>query len=123
MNLTKLPGWPALVAHELTHAAAAAPYADARIRLFTTHPHVELHWQRGTPRLAVRVAHLAPTIVGLLCTAVLAVVAAPAFAVALPSNPFNAAALGLLLAYNWWLYCWPSASDRRPFDSDAGGGA
>lgn len=122
MMLTKLPGWPALVLHELTHAVAAAPFASTRVRLFTASPHAEMHWRPGTPRLAVRLAHLAPTIVGALCTVLTAVVAAPVLSAGIPSNPFHALALGLLLAYNWLLYCWPSETDRHPFSAGAAGG-
>lgn len=121
MNVTKLPGWPALVLHELTHAVAAAPFASTRIRLFSDTPHAELRWQEGTPRLAIRLAHLAPTIVGVLTTALTVVTVAPVLSMGLPSNPFHALALALLLGYNWLLYCWPSRQDRRPFET--GGGA
>ncbi len=127
LMLSKLPAWPAIVLHELTHAAAAAPFAETRIQWFGAVPHAEHHWQTDTPRVAVRIAHLAPTIVGVICTLTTAAVAVPVIYEGLPANPFHAAAIALLLAYNWILYCWPSVTDRRPFSAgtagDGSGGA
>lgn len=115
MSLYKLPGYPALVLHEATHAAVAWPFADVSWRLEARPPYVELHWPPGTSRLAVYAAHLAPTIVGGLLTVLSAVLLTPVVFAMLPANPFRAAALGLLLAYNWLLYIWPSYGDRHPF--------
>ena len=118
----KLPGWPALVLHELTHAAAAVPFADVSVDLASAHPHAELQWREGTPRAAIRAAHLAPTMLGVVVAALTALTAGAALSGSLPSNPFHALAVGLLVAYNWLLYVWPSASDRRPFAAGIGGG-
>lgn len=118
MNLTRLPGWPALLAHELTHAVVAQPFAETSIRWRTTTPHVELDWQAGTPRLAVWCAHLAPTILGGLTAALTLFVVAEVVSMGMPSNPFHTAAVALLVGYNWLLYAFPSREDRRPFGGD-----
>lgn len=123
MNLTKLPGWPALVLHELTHAAAAAPFAEVSIDLLSTTPNVEMRWSDGAPRLAVRVAHLAPTLLGGVLTALTTLTIGSLASAAVPSNPFHALALGMLVSYNWLLYVWPSETDRRPFTAGVRSGA
>lgn len=115
MSLYKLPGYPALLLHEATHAAAAWPFADVAWHLDDRPPAVELAWAPETPTLAVYAAHLAPTIVGAILTALTAALLGPVAIAALPSNPFHSLALGLLVAYNWLLYVFPSYGDRHPF--------
>lgn len=96
--------FPAVLAHELTHAAVAWPWiqasrpSDLVDRLVP--PRLELDYPAGTPVLAVVVANLAPTVVG----AALVPFVLP-WALGLPVP---------LLAYvfgAWALYTWPSADD------------
>lgn len=96
--------FPAVLAHELTHAAVAWPWirasrpSDLVDRLVP--PRLELDYPAGTPVIVVVVANLAPTVVG----AVLAPFVIPW-------------SLGLevpLMAYvfgAWALYTWPSGDD------------
>ncbi|WP_363464083.1 hypothetical protein [Halogeometricum borinquense] len=96
--------FPAVLAHELTHAAVAWPWIEATRpsdlvdRLVP--PRLELNYPAGTPVVVAVVANLAPTIVG----ALLAPFVIPwTFGLEVP-----------LMAYvfgAWALYTWPSADD------------
>jgi len=126
MTWLTLLAWPAFAAHELTHAAVAYPQASVSVGLRSRRPYAEMDWTAGTPRPWIRLAHLAPTIVGCLVTAIVIATSTPLLLGLLPSNPFLAAAVGLIALNNWMAYCYPGAGDRDPFgagnlDADHGG--
>ncbi|ELY27917.1 hypothetical protein C499_08737, partial [Halogeometricum borinquense DSM 11551] len=64
--------FPAVLAHELTHAAVAWPWIEATRPLDLVDrlvpPRLELNYPAGTPVVVVVVANLAPTMVGALLT-------------------------------------------------------
>jgi hypothetical protein len=119
---------PAEPLHELTHAAFAAPYADTSVRMRGSSASARLAWREGTPEAWVRVAHLAPTIIGVL----LGVCAIPflpvidvalttignqtAIVLGLPSlKPELRVLVSVSAMTNWLVFLWPSYSDRHPF--------
>lgn len=113
----ELAAWPGLVLHEATHAAVGELLgARVDVALDEAVPHVRLVWPGHARLAAVYAAHLAPTILGVL----LAAVWGPWLAATLPTmvslDPFTLAALGLLAAYNWLVYTWPSHDDRHPLE-------
>lgn len=118
MNVNSIPGLPALVLHELTHVVAAQPFASVELHI-GERPPLTLDWRPDTPRLWVWWAHLAPTILGILATALTVALAGPMLIQVLrTADPFTALAIGVLAAYNWLLYCWPSYEDRHPWGGD-----
>ena len=110
---------PAVPLHELTHAVVARRWGQVRNVSLLGDEAVDIEWGAGTPAWAVRVAHLAPTICGLLLgLVVLAVVGVPS------ASWYQGAALwqvGLLICVvlNWLVYTYPSPADRRPFGVEA----
>ena len=56
---------PAILLHELTHAVVAWRWADVDIASYVP-PVLELSYIEGTPMILVRIANVAPTIVGML---------------------------------------------------------
>jgi hypothetical protein len=90
---------PAVLAHELTHAGVAAPWAEVRLDRLVP-PRLELEYSAGTPVLVVVVANLAPTLIGLLALPV-------ALDLVLGTSiPVLTYGLGV-----WALYTLPSADD------------
>lgn len=114
MKLASLPGLPGIVLEEITHAAVAAPFADVDIR-FGEKPPLRFTWGERTPTWYIYLSHLAPTLLGVVLTFTAVITFDPAVVWAVPVDPFTGAALGLLAAYNWLLYVWPSYEDRNPF--------
>jgi len=96
--------FPAVLAHELTHAAVAWPWIQARSVDDVVHryipPRLELEYPAGTPVLAVVAANLAPTLLGASFGPLLV-----PWAVGLPA-PIMAYVLGA-----WMLYTIPSPDD------------
>jgi hypothetical protein len=119
---------PAEPLHELTHAAFAAPYADTSFRMRGYAASARLVWREGTPRAWVRVAHLAPTILGVL-VGVCAIPFLPVIDAALTTignetalllgasnlKPEVRVLVSVSAMMNWLVYLWPSYSDRHPF--------
>jgi len=119
---------PAEPLHELTHAAVAAPYADTSIKMRGTAASARLAWREGTPRAWVRVAHLAPTILGVLL-GVCAVPFLPVIDTTLSTlgdqtallfgapglKPEFRVLVSVSALVNWMVFAWPSHSDRHPF--------
>jgi len=121
---------PAEPLHELTHMLVAAPFA--REVSFERRPdggaYARLEWPGDAPVVWVRLAHLAPTIVG-VTTGVVVGLAFPqvvdvvewagmelAMAVGVPSAAGKVQlALGLLVTVNWVIFSIPSQQDLRPF--------
>ncbi|ADQ68439.1 hypothetical protein [Halogeometricum borinquense] len=96
--------FPAVLAHELTHAAVAWPWIEATRPLDLVDrlvpPRLELNYPAGTPVVVVVVANLAPTMVGALLTPF---VVPWAFGLEVPLMTYVFGA--------WALYTWPSADD------------
>ena len=98
--------YPAIIIHELTHAVFAYPWVDeyVDIQLYGPEAGVSVRWRAGTPRWVIGLAHIAPTLLG--------VVAAPAILLVagMPSGVGDWVAAGILGA-NWMVYTRPSADD------------
>jgi len=93
---------PAVVAHELTHAAVATNYAHISVEQWVP-PRLSLRYPEGTPNLVVIVANIAPTIVG----TIVCLLSVDALLRLVDSNPvLGAYAVGLLA-----IYLSPSADD------------
>ncbi|RYJ15028.1 hypothetical protein ELS19_14425 [Halogeometricum borinquense] len=96
--------FPAVLAHELTHAAVAWPWIEATRPLDLVDrlvpPRLELNYPAGTPVVVVVVANLAPTMVGVLLTPF---VVPWAFGLEVPLMTYVFGA--------WALYTWPSGDD------------
>jgi hypothetical protein len=121
---------PAEPLHELTHMVVALPVASkvGYERGPDGTAFAVLEWPTDAPVVWVRVAHLAPTIVGTL-SAVIVAVAFPdvvnavgqagawaAISVGLPGLTDEAQLmLSLVLATNWVIFSIPSQQDLRPF--------
>jgi hypothetical protein len=78
MSVAALLSFPVAWAHEATHYAAAKPWVQADESGIHTavrdgEAYARLAWTIDTPRWAVAVAHLAPTILGFALGAVVAV--------------------------------------------------
>lgn len=106
---------PGVWLHERAHAVVGRE-AGAAVALeeSTLGGRVVLSWPADVARWRIRVAHLAPTLVG-LAAAVLAFLALGVFDL----GGWLASTQGLLASVyasvQWWLFSWPSAADRRPF--------
>jgi hypothetical protein len=123
---------PAEPLHELTHMVFAAPFARSvsyeRDGMWGAYADIE--WSASTPVVWVRVAHLAPTIVG-TAVVVACLSSLPwviwfverlgfrlATWVGIPAVADEFSALiALFSLLNWVMYCWPSSGDLRPFEA------
>jgi len=119
---------PAEPLHELTHALVASPYASVSFRMRGYAASARLAWPADTPRGWVRLAHLAPTLVGVML-GVCAVPFLPVLDALLSTMGTEAAVLlgatearqemqvlvSLAALVNWMVFTWPSHSDRHPF--------
>lgn len=98
---------PAVLAHELTHAAATLPIHGADVETISLYPpRATLTYPPGTSWWAIRAVNLAPTIVGTAVGLPILVWVVTSWSVAPP-----------LLAYiagSWAVYTAPSEQDRRP---------
>ena len=110
----------AVIVHEFAHAFAALPFVErVDVTVGTSSAAASMKWRRDAPVLAVRVAHLAPTLVGLgLALVLVALFGVPdaawlAYAAARPLDALVALVVGL----NWAVFTYPSREDRRPFSS------
>ncbi|SFR34111.1 hypothetical protein [Halogeometricum limi] len=106
---------PSVPLHELTHAAFALPWADVDIELAGADPRVKFDWSASTPTWAVRLAHLAPTLVGLGILLVLVALFGIPTASTLEQLAIHELGLLVILAANWAVFTYPSEADRRPF--------
>lgn len=99
---------PAVVAHELTHAAFALPFG--RVESITiVPPKATLYYPAGTPTPAIRLANLAPTLVGVLG-------GVPAMVWLITHMSPNIAVAGYLVG-SWGVYTLPvSPEDRKPLE-------
>ena len=106
-ELTGLVTWPAVAAHEATHAALAWPWADEmHIRLGLTGAAVSVDWRRDG--WLVNVSHFGPTLLGLF----VGVVATVAITMTeLTLNFTGSPALTLALGVYWAVYTMPSRAD------------
>lgn len=117
MTLARLAGWlpvlPGVMAHEAAHALVAR-VLGASVALTRTNrlPAVQMDWPAETPRAAVRVAHLAPTL--LSPVALLGLLVLVDALGTMPLNPFTLTGVALLAVGNTAAFAWPSASDRNP---------
>ena len=107
---------PSVPLHELTHAAFALPWADVKVALAGENARVEFDWSETTPTWAVRLAHLAPTLVGLGLLLVLVALFGIPTASTLAHLAIHELGLVVILALNWAVFTYPSAADRQPFD-------
>ena len=120
---------PAEPLHELTHMVFAYPFADVHYVRDDVGPRTQIDWQTGTPVLWVRLAHLAPTLLGMAILALTIIewsrVAAlvewlgRGAAIAMGSSTASVEMtmlVALVLVVNWILFTWPSRGDRRPFE-------
>ncbi len=121
---------PAEPLHELTHMLVALPVARevGLDRAPDGTAYARLEWPTDAPVAWVRLAHLAPTIVG-VSSAVVVAVAFPsavdvvgetgrwvAVSLGVPSAAGKIQlALGLVLGVNWVVFSIPSQQDLRPF--------
>lgn len=95
---------PAIAAHELTHAAIGSLWGDV-VSVSVYPPQAVVEYPAGTSKLAIRIANLAPTIVGLLVL--------PVLAMHVDTLPVI---IGLYLVASWGLFTLPvSKEDRHPF--------
>lgn len=95
--------YPALLLHELTHYVFSLPWADElsiEIRLGPESA-VYASWRNDAPLWGIALAHLAPTVVGVLSVPIM-FTGVPEF------GPFAM----LLLIANWVVFIWPSKDDR-----------
>jgi hypothetical protein len=122
---------PAEPLHELTHALVAFPVAeDVGIeRGPDGGAFARLEWPSDAPVVWVRIAHLAPTIVG-TSSAIVAAVAFPgvvdvvastgawvAVSLGVPSAAGTVQLmLGAVIVVNWVVFSIPSPEDLRPFE-------
>jgi hypothetical protein len=106
---------PSVPLHEMTHAAAALPWADdLDADLSRDTAQVEVTFDEGTPIWAVYLHSLAPTIVGLgLLLLVVALFGVPTVGT-LTGLAVHELGLLVILGLNWVIYSFPSAADRRP---------
>jgi hypothetical protein len=114
MTVTAILSFPVALAHEATHYAAAKPWVHADDSGIHTavrdgEAYARLAWSIDTPRWAVAVAHLAPTILGFALGAVVAVWFL-ASGGDLPSAVGGWAKLSLACIV-WALYTTPSRED------------
>lgn len=122
---------PAEPLHEATHALVARPFAQTSFEWSGFSAQTRIEWEQGTPVVWVRVAHLAPTIVGvamgvlslpflpLLGEAVERMGAALARLLGAPSAaPELSLLIAVCLLVNWCVYAYPSRGDRYPFGDD-----
>lgn len=106
---------PARPFHEATHMIVAYPFAE--VAYDATAIEAVLEWHPQTPVAWVRVAHLAPTIVGVAIFPVVVAGFAPLFVVLSGVSDGLAVLVLTFVATNWVIYSWPSYKDRHPFDT------
>lgn len=111
-SITNVVVWPSTVAHELTHAAVAYPWADS-IDVRVTRPAGEnavyIDWREGVKRWQVAVASLAPFLMGIVAL-VGALVLWVAGGFSLPESGVGLAKLAIVAMW-WVLYVIPSSDD------------
>lgn len=107
--------YPATLAHECTHAAAARPFAE-RVTVDAApkrgHAGCRIVWRRGVPAVVKRLVHVAPTLVGILL-GVVAFVALQVLGLSLDNVLLTPGMRVLVLGY-WLVYVMPSMEDLRP---------
>jgi len=97
---------PAVVLHELTHWIAARGVADD-IRLhYQPDPAVSVNWKADVPTWRLRLAKIAPTLVGLALT--------PLLAYWLVRGQWDGLISVIIVTALWAVYTKPSADDLRP---------
>lgn len=97
---------PAIVLHELTHYVAARGVADG-IRLHATPaPAVSVNWREDVPEWRLRLAKVAPTIVGLLL--------APLVVLWLVRAAEHGLIAMIVVTALWAVYTKPSGDDLAP---------
>lgn len=107
---------PARPLHEATHMVVARPFA--RVEYDPETIEAVLDWHPQTPVVWVRLAHLAPTLVGLsVAWFVLTVLVLFRPPIPLDFTPETWTVLLVGTVVNWGIYSWPSYKDRHPFDS------
>lgn len=95
--------YPAVLLHELTHYVAGRSVAkEIRLHLDLEAPAVSANWRDDVPQWRLKLAKVAPTIVGIAI--------APALLYWLLSGNQNALAVILAIAL-WGVYTKPSADD------------
>ena len=103
--------YPAVVAHELTHLVVAGKRFRADVvQLRYPDPHVAGSWDGDTPVWRYVVANLAPTLVGVVCIAVIGLLVIGGV-IPVPESLFGRLATGVF-AVNMAIYTWPSKDDR-----------
>lgn len=111
-SITNIVVWPSTVAHELTHAVVAWPWAK-RVDVNVTRPagenYVAIDWRDGVTRWQVAVASLAPFLMGILAL-VAALILWVAGGFSLPESGVELAKMAIVAMW-WVLYAVPSADD------------
>ena len=98
---------PAILAHEATHWIASRSISDElQFELNPSQPAVLVNWSEDVPIWRIRVAKVAPTIVGILVT--------PFVIVWLLRSYENGLASILLVVVLWAVYTMPSRGDLSP---------
>lgn len=106
-GVARLASWPATLAHELTHMFAALPWAkESAVIVDDRGPAHYVTWRDETPRWAIWIASLAPTLLGSL----VGVVGLARLAMTPPST-LNEWALAAAIAGYWIIYVAPSGDD------------
>lgn len=100
--------FPAVCLHELTHAVAALPWGEVE-SVTIVPPRATLLYPAGAPSWAIRLANLAPTIVGTVVGLPLLWLAITVWGLPVPWLAY--------LAGCWAVYTLPiSDHDRNPFE-------
>lgn len=111
-SITNVVVWPSTVAHELTHAVVAYPWADS-IDVNVTRPAGEnavyIDWREGVARWQVAVASLAPFLMGIVAL-VAALVLWVTGGFSLPTSGVELAKMAVVAMW-WALYMVPSPDD------------
>lgn len=94
---------PADLAHEMTHVVAASSWADRAEIVSWIPAYAEMDYPAGTPLYAIKVANVAPTLVGLFVIPLIPIVAGVA------PKPVEIYIYAL-----WVIYTMPSGADLAP---------
>lgn len=101
---------PAVLLHDLTHYVAARPVSDEiAFYLDLWQPGVMVDWSRDVPEWRLRIAKVAPTLVGLTI--------GPALALWLLRGPTTNAYATILIVALWGIYTCPSGNDLKPLNT------
>lgn len=111
---------PAMPLHELTHAAVGKVVgADVNVGVDDVGAFATFRWPTTATKRDVRLAHLAPTIVGVVIGSLLGALAFFTLDVVQAIGYLSADVVRLFgavyITTNWIVYSWPGPQDRDPF--------